>query len=113
LIDFIITSHPAYPELVKLGKEEQKNIHSSQFTASLPHEHETELHLVLQEILEKLRVENNVETLTELTKDLHIYPDFHGWFSLHSHIQTFPPTVSIQVIDHPLLTRACAVPSLV
>jgi ribulose kinase len=33
---------------------------------------------VLQELLEKLRVEEKVESLAELTKDLHIYPDFHG-----------------------------------
>jgi len=61
LIDFIITTHPAYQELVKLGQEQQKNIHT-----------------VLEEKLEKLRVENNVGSLTELIKDLHIYPDFHG-----------------------------------
>ena len=34
--------------------------------------------IVLEEKLEKLRVENNVGSLTELIKDLHIYPDFHG-----------------------------------
>ena len=28
LIDFIITTHPAYQELVKLGQEQQKNIHT-------------------------------------------------------------------------------------
>ena len=33
---------------------------------------------VLHEILEHLKVERGVQTLTELTKDLHIYPDFHG-----------------------------------
>ena len=33
---------------------------------------------VLEEKLEKLRVENKVGSLTELIKDLHIYPDFHG-----------------------------------
>jgi ribulose kinase len=33
---------------------------------------------VLQDILEKLRIEKGVDTLTELTKDLHMYPDFHG-----------------------------------
>ncbi|KAG5645270.1 hypothetical protein DXG03_006572 [Asterophora parasitica] len=61
LIDFILTTHVAYPKLVELGKEQGKNIH-----------------VVLQELLEKLRVEHKVDTLTELTKDLHIYPDFHG-----------------------------------
>ena len=29
LIDFIITTHPAYQELVKLGQEQDKNIHTS------------------------------------------------------------------------------------
>lgn len=33
---------------------------------------------VLEEILEQLRVESGANSLTELTKDLHIYPDFHG-----------------------------------
>ncbi|KAG5650779.1 hypothetical protein H0H81_011077 [Sphagnurus paluster] len=61
LIDFILTTHPAYSKLVELGREQGKNIHT-----------------VLQEMLEKLRVENKFETLTELTKDLHMYPDFHG-----------------------------------
>ena len=28
LIDFIITTHPAYQELVKLGQEQKKNIHT-------------------------------------------------------------------------------------
>ncbi|KAG6916575.1 hypothetical protein DXG01_006346 [Tephrocybe rancida] len=61
LIDFILTTHPAYPKLAELGKAQDKNIH-----------------IILQDILEKLRVEHGVETLTELTKDLHMYPDFHG-----------------------------------
>jgi len=61
LIDFIITTHPAYQELVKLGQEQKKNIYT-----------------VLEERLEKIRLENGVESLTELIKDLHVYPDFHG-----------------------------------
>ena len=38
------------------------------------------LFVVLEETrkLEELRVENNVESLTELIKDLHVYLDFHG-----------------------------------
>ena len=36
------------------------------------------LFVVLEEKLEKLRVENDVGSLTELIKDLHVYPDFHG-----------------------------------
>jgi hypothetical protein len=34
--------------------------------------------VVLEEKLEKLRVESNVDSLTELIKDIHVYPDFHG-----------------------------------
>ncbi|KIJ19817.1 D-ribulokinase [Paxillus involutus ATCC 200175] len=61
LIDFVITTHTAYPELKEKAREEQKNIHQ-----------------VLLELLEKLRQESHVESFTELTKDIHFYPDFHG-----------------------------------
>jgi FGGY-family pentulose kinase len=61
LIDFIITTHTAYPELKERAKQEEKC-----------------MHVVLLDVLEKLRCENNVDTYTELTKDLHFYPDFHG-----------------------------------
>lgn len=33
---------------------------------------------VLLEMLEKLCQEKQVESFTELTKDIHFYPDFHG-----------------------------------
>ncbi|THV00590.1 Pentulose kinase [Dendrothele bispora CBS 962.96] len=61
LIDFMITTHPAYPRLVEMGKEQQKNIH-----------------VVLQEILQAAKKENKTDSLTELTKDMHFYPDLHG-----------------------------------
>ncbi|KAF4616009.1 hypothetical protein D9613_011456 [Agrocybe pediades] len=61
LIDFMLKNHAAYPEAVKLAKEQDKNVH-----------------VFIQDLLETLRKEGNHETLTELTKDLHIYPDFHG-----------------------------------
>ncbi|KAJ7067904.1 hypothetical protein C8F01DRAFT_1333607 [Mycena amicta] len=61
LIDFVLTTHPAYNSLVDAGKEQNKSIYA-----------------ILTETLEKLRVEEGVETLTELTKDMHLYPDFHG-----------------------------------
>ena len=38
----------------------------------------TPLDLVLQENLERLRAEQGLESLLELTKDLHVYPDLHG-----------------------------------
>ncbi|KAK0206076.1 FGGY family of carbohydrate kinase [Desarmillaria ectypa] len=61
LIDFMLTTHPAYNKLVELGKEQKKNIH-----------------VVLQEMLAKLKEESKVDSLTELTKDIHLYPDLHG-----------------------------------
>ncbi|KDQ65060.1 hypothetical protein JAAARDRAFT_28723 [Jaapia argillacea MUCL 33604] len=61
LIDFMITTHPAYPKLVERAEKERTNIHQ-----------------VLHEILQKLCRENGVESATELTKDMHFYPDLHG-----------------------------------
>ncbi|TDL29142.1 Pentulose kinase [Rickenella mellea] len=61
LIDFMITTHPAYPKLVERAKNENTNIHN-----------------VLADQLNHLRKEAGVENLTELTKDMHIYPDLHG-----------------------------------
>ncbi|KAJ7672852.1 FGGY family of carbohydrate kinase [Mycena rosella] len=61
LIDFMLTTHPAYPKLVEQGKAQGKSIF-----------------VVLQDLLEKLRAEENVASFTELMKDVHLYPDFHG-----------------------------------
>ncbi|KAH8829742.1 Pentulose kinase [Flagelloscypha sp. PMI_526] len=61
LIDFMITTHPAYNRLVEIGKKEDKNIHT-----------------VLSDILEKLQKEEGASSFTELTKDIHFYPDLHG-----------------------------------
>ncbi|KAG8745419.1 hypothetical protein FRC10_008129 [Ceratobasidium sp. 414] len=61
LIDFVLTTHPAYARLESLAKEQQKSVH-----------------VVLAERLEALRQEAGVESLTELTKDIHFYPDLHG-----------------------------------
>lgn len=65
LIDFMITTHPAYPELSKIAKEKNETVHD-----------------VLENKLEELRKEasseSKDETSTGLTKDVHLYPDFHG-----------------------------------
>ncbi|KAJ3987591.1 Pentulose kinase [Lentinula detonsa] len=61
LIDFMIKTHPAYPRLQKIAEEHKSNIFS-----------------VLQDLLQKMKEENGVESLTELTKDMHFYPDLHG-----------------------------------
>ena len=36
------------------------------------------MYIVLAEELEKLRQKVGAETLTEVTKDMHLYPDLHG-----------------------------------
>jgi hypothetical protein len=77
LIDFILTTHPAYPQLVDLGKEQQKNIHTGLFIFRFIINYNNGS-AVLLEILDKLRVREDVESLTELTRDMHMYPDFHG-----------------------------------
>lgn len=65
LIDHIITTHPAYSELQSIAKDKGSSIH-----------------VVLADILEDLRKKASrpdfEETLTGLTKDIHLYPDFHG-----------------------------------
>ncbi|KAH9950160.1 Pentulose kinase [Amylocystis lapponica] len=61
LIDFMITTHPAYPRLQELAEEQKTSIHD-----------------VLHDELEKLRIEAGVDSWTELTKDMHFYPDLHG-----------------------------------
>ena len=60
LIQFMITTHHAYPALKKLAGEAQKPIH-----------------VVIGETLEALREGARMKTLTELTKDMHIYPELH------------------------------------
>ncbi|KAH9921515.1 Pentulose kinase [Epithele typhae] len=60
LIDFMITTHAAYPRLKEVAAERKTNIHD-----------------VLHDELERLRSEVEAENLTELTKDLHFYPDLH------------------------------------
>ncbi|KAJ7762793.1 FGGY family of carbohydrate kinase [Mycena maculata] len=61
LIDFMLTTHPAYPKLLEQGKAQGKNIF-----------------VVLQDLLDKLREEEKVASFTEMMKDVHLYPDFHG-----------------------------------
>ena len=77
----MITTHPAYPELREISQKTGKNVH-----------------ILLEGKLEELRKEaaekkaaklgkkaSDIEFgLTELTKDLHFYPDFHGKTDLMS-----------------------------
>ncbi|KAL1411710.1 hypothetical protein Q8F55_002676 [Vanrija albida] len=61
LIDFIMTTHPAYPQLVELAQQSK-----------------TSTYELLGKQLEKMQKAEKAETLTHLTKDLHFYPDLHG-----------------------------------
>lgn len=61
LIDFIIETHPAVEKAKAQAKEHKKN-----------------LFVYLEEVLDGLAKENNAPTLSHLTKDFYIYPDFHG-----------------------------------
>ena len=78
LLDFILTTHPAYNELVERGKRESKNIFLRKWLDFLWMNWWSQLRTVLDDILEQLRIERGAKSLTELTKDLHIYPDLHG-----------------------------------
>ncbi|EIN10230.1 Pentulose kinase [Punctularia strigosozonata HHB-11173 SS5] len=61
LIDFMIKTHPAYNRLVELAEQKKTNIHA-----------------VLQSLLEELRDKDGLGSFTEITKDMHFYPDLHG-----------------------------------
>lgn len=61
LIDFIIDTHPASPHLRTLASETNRNT----FT-------------VLHDKIDSLALEAGVDHASYLTKDLFIYPDFHG-----------------------------------
>jgi len=61
LIDFMIKTHPAYSELQQLATKQGISIHE-----------------VLHHELAKLQSEQHAESFTEVTKDMHFYPDLHG-----------------------------------
>ncbi|KAI3604828.1 ribitol kinase [Moniliophthora roreri] len=61
LIDFMIKTHPSYPRLLEIAQAQRTSIYK-----------------VLWDTLRKLQNEANVDSLTELTKDMHFYPDLHG-----------------------------------
>ncbi|KZS92619.1 Pentulose kinase [Sistotremastrum niveocremeum HHB9708] len=61
LIDFMMKTHPAYQKLLQTSKA--ANISPFDW---------------LENELKRQKEEKNVASLTELTKDLHIYPDLHG-----------------------------------
>ena len=85
LIDYIISTHPAYSELQTVAKKEEKSIHT-----------------VLAGVLDRLLSEAGTTSLTRLTKDLHLYPDLHG--EKRAFIR-FIEFLIVQVIDHHSPTR--------
>jgi hypothetical protein len=83
---------------------------------------------VLHDELEKLRQETGAESFTELTKDMHFYPDLHGmrasYYDLVSRaialitahtrtIRPWTPITVIQAIARRSLTHVCEVLSSV
>ena len=115
LIDFMITTHHAYPKLVERAEKEGTNIHKG---TSVRHKTRY-LFLgfniccaVLADVLNELKAEANVETLTELTKDMHLYPDLHGQLAvifMRSTVTNTPVCSWLQAIVHPSPIRACEV----
>ncbi|KAF8259141.1 Pentulose kinase [Lactarius quietus] len=61
LIDFIISTHPAYQELKDLAESKNTNIHE-----------------VLRETLEARRQAEGADSWTEVIAYMHFYPDLHG-----------------------------------
>ncbi|EMD31835.1 hypothetical protein CERSUDRAFT_109209 [Gelatoporia subvermispora B] len=61
LIDFMITTHPAYGQLKQVAEKRGVSIHE-----------------VLHDELERLKSERKADSWTELLKDMHFYPDLHG-----------------------------------
>lgn len=61
LIDFIVETHPAFGQAKQLAQNENKHIHD-----------------YLSDILEKERQSQGLQFISELTRELHIWPDYHG-----------------------------------
>lgn len=74
LIEFVISSHPVYATVQERARQEGTNVYS-----------------ILAEELQRLRKEASKngyeESLAGLTKDIHMYPDFHG----RSHLRLSNP----------------------
>lgn len=59
LVDFIIKSHPAYAEMVQQAKDEHA-------------------HAYLNRLLIDLAQRRGLADYHELTRDVHVWPDYHG-----------------------------------
>lgn len=82
LIDFILSTHPARNVLEKTASERGVTNFEGEIILYLRGSYSNMSCflsvLVLEEELERLRKEQGVESLIELTRDLHFYPDLHG-----------------------------------
>ncbi|TIB97136.1 Pentulose kinase [Wallemia mellicola] len=61
LIDFVLKTHIAYPELERVANERQTNIFE-----------------ILEELLQKAKEEEGVDSINQINKHMHFYPDLHG-----------------------------------
>ncbi|KAI5449982.1 hypothetical protein NCC49_003873 [Naganishia albida] len=61
LIDFIMQTHPAYSKVQAMAEEKNSNVFG-----------------ILEARLEELKKERGCDTSTELTRNIHFYPDLHG-----------------------------------
>ncbi|KAJ7283355.1 Pentulose kinase [Mycena rebaudengoi] len=61
LIDFMLTTHPAYPALLEQAKAAHKTVFA-----------------VLHDLLSAQLAAQGLTSLTELTAHMHLYPDLHG-----------------------------------
>lgn len=62
LIEFMVQTHPSYEILLKISSEKNQD----------------SIYETLNDFLQKLSVEKKVSNMCYLTKDIHVYPDFHG-----------------------------------
>lgn len=75
----MISTHPARLVLEKTASERGISIFEGKVAHILLKKHSLiRWSTVLEAELERLRKEMGVATLTELTRDLHFYPDIHG-----------------------------------
>lgn len=61
LVEYILKTHPSYDLAVKNADEKKIN-----------------LYIYLNKLLESMAVKNGLKNFQELTKSVHIWPDFHG-----------------------------------
>ena len=88
LIEHTLTTHPAYNELVRRAEDAGKDVHagseslfillSISFDSSRP---------VLQDVLEEMRINAGLRNFTELTRHIHVYPDFRGAFGCNTDLR--------------------------